>query len=70
MVLPSPDTSFQIAHRIDRLLEHAANYFDLDQIQDGETKRALRSVQNKRLGKSRGGESGADQKKKKAKTSK
>lgn len=35
----------------DRLLEFAALYFDLSTFPDGETKRALTRVQNKRLGK-------------------
>ncbi len=34
-----------------RLLEHAANYFDLSTFTDGETKRALQRVVNKRSGK-------------------
>ncbi|KAI0075013.1 P-loop containing nucleoside triphosphate hydrolase protein [Panus rudis PR-1116 ss-1] len=36
------------------LLEYAANYFDLAAFPDGETKRALLRVQNKRLGKRTG----------------
>ncbi len=34
-----------------RLLEFAAGYFDLKSFKDGETKRALQRVVNKRLGK-------------------
>ncbi len=34
-----------------RLLEHAANYFDLSTFTDGETKRALQRVVNKKSGK-------------------
>ncbi len=37
--------------RLCRLLEHAANYFDLSTFTDGETKRALQRVVNKRAGK-------------------
>jgi pre-mRNA-splicing factor ATP-dependent RNA helicase DHX15/PRP43 len=35
---------------LSRLLEFAANYFDLATFPDGETKRALQRVQNKRAG--------------------
>lgn len=38
-----------------RLLEYAPSYFNLADFRDGETKRALLKVQNKRLGKSRDG---------------
>lgn len=34
-----------------RLLEYATNYFDLSSFPDGETKRALQRVANKRSGK-------------------
>ena len=34
-----------------RLLELSANYFDLKEFKDGETKRALQRVANKRAGK-------------------
>lgn len=37
-----------------RLIEFAANYFDLDSFPDGETKRALQRIYNKRGGKSSG----------------
>ncbi|KDQ22740.1 hypothetical protein PLEOSDRAFT_1050814 [Pleurotus ostreatus PC15] len=37
------------------LLEFAPSYFDLSTFQDGETKRALQKVMNKKLGKSAGG---------------
>jgi pre-mRNA-splicing factor ATP-dependent RNA helicase DHX15/PRP43 len=40
---------------LDRLLEYATNYFDLDEFQDGETKRALEKAANKRAGKAIGG---------------
>ena len=34
-----------------RLIEYATNYFDLSSFPDGETKRALQRVVNKRAGK-------------------
>lgn len=37
-----------------RLFEYAANYYDLNTFQDGETKRALVRVANKRAGKATG----------------
>ena len=36
-----------------RLLEFATNYFDVSTFQDGETKRALQRLVNKRAGKDR-----------------
>jgi pre-mRNA-splicing factor ATP-dependent RNA helicase DHX15/PRP43 len=57
-----------------RLLEFAALYFDISSFPDGETKRALTRVQNKRLGKvdSRfgGNGSGSDDGRKKKKQKK
>lgn len=39
------------AHIFLRLLEYAQTYFDLSSFPDGETKRALQKVVNKRAGK-------------------
>jgi len=51
-----------LMHR-NRLFEFAANYFDLSQFANGETKEALRRVFDKRAGKgSRGGEERARKK--------
>jgi hypothetical protein len=36
---------------LDRLLEYAANYFDLSSFPDGESKRALQRIVNKKAGK-------------------
>ena len=51
-----------------RLLEYAGNYFDLSTFPDGETKRALQRVINKRAGKSSASiDSGKDNRKAKKK---
>lgn len=42
---------FDHYHYIPRLIEFAANYFDLASFPDGETKRALQRAWNKRAGK-------------------
>jgi pre-mRNA-splicing factor ATP-dependent RNA helicase DHX15/PRP43 len=39
---------------VHRLLEYATNYFDLASFPDGETKRALQRVVNKKAGKAAG----------------
>lgn len=53
--VPHPPCYYPSLKHIFRLLEFAPSYFDLSSFPDGETKRALQKVMNKKLGKSAGG---------------